>query len=183
MAYLRVYCSCALKGTNPVSFEPSGGWGVLEPLLVVSHAATNQCHWGNEGSECQIAVDSGSKEPFWSTARSWNNKVRLLVSGSRFEDFLFCFEISTSFSGFFWEKKLAGCCNSMTSLGVFLEELSWGSKQHGDSKDAVMTDGISEVWHNSPIWFSYPVRFEHQPKWHWYFAFWQQKQSLFALRI
>lgn len=48
----------------------------------------------------------------------------------------------------------------MNSLSIFLEELSWGSKQHDDSKDAVMTDGISGVWHNSPIWLSYPVRFE-----------------------
>lgn len=48
--------------------------------------------------------------------------------------------------------KCKDCKNSPENrLSGFLKELSWGSKQHGGSENAVMTDGISRAWHNSPI--------------------------------
>lgn len=150
---------------------------LLQQWLVFSHSTRNQCHGGNGGTECQIAGVSGSPSDLlpdpsleeevisggWRRVGSQVSKVRPLNSWFPVK-IMHCVKNPAALYFHFLLPERTQCKECKNSpenrLSGFLKELSWGSKQHSDTEDEVMTDGISGAWHNSPIWWSYPTLHE-----------------------
>lgn len=139
--------------------------GLLELLPVVGHAAANQWRRGNEGSECQIAVDSRSKEPFffliccqipvcgrggWQIVDQQGHPgYPGLGSGSRY--------LNTKMPFSPPPKEMCGLQpHEQLECLFFSKRCHVAQSSVAALRMKSMTDGISGGWHESPIWLSDP---------------------------